>query len=363
MKEQLIRKAEELGFHKIAFIPVQPMPAWDEAIRVRKVLDPDSADYWESRGLVSDCEFVMENAKIIIAAIYPHQPYRKNLSKGQGTYSAHYEAYPRGRSSIAELGRLLTKQGYDVAVDPPVPAKQIAYLSGLGQFGKNGLIHHPGLGSYLTLHILLTNAELAPDDIKPGEISDCGTCKLCIDACPMQAIKENGVVLVSRCMRFYMLSSGIVPTEVREKLGNRVIGCEECQIVCPKNQAGTEHHMELENSPNFIDIRKLLSDYRTGLKKHMEPIGDRIGKNYARPQRILSMAIIVAGNSNDETYLPFLVETLQHSHPAIRAHSAWAIGKLGDKHVYEILLEAQKQEEHPDVQRDIEHALQRVVIE
>lgn len=360
MKKKLKTRAKELGFHQISVIPVQPLPIWDKAIKARKALDPNTADYWKSRGLVSECRFVMENAETIISAIYPYQPYKKNFSRGQGCYSAHYEAYPKGRNAMVELGCLLTGQGYDIIVDPPVPAKQIAYLSGLGRFGKNGLIYHPGLGSFLTLHILLTNAKLAPDNIELGEISDCGTCRLCMDACPMQAIAEDGVVLISRCMRHYMLSSEIIPVEVREKLGNRMLGCEDCQIICPKNRAGTGQRIELEANPNLFDIRKLLSDYNSGLKRYMIPIGERLGKNYARSQRILSMAVIVAGNSDDDSYLPLLAKTLYHSHPTVRAHSAWAIGKLGDQHVRELLVAAKIQEEHPDVQQEISLALQKV---
>ena len=362
MKERIIKKADLLGFGQISFIPVQALPIWDERIETLRAIDIDSARYLESRGISSDCRAVMEDAKTIIAAVFPYQPNNYNLTEGQGYYSAHYEAYPKGRKAITELGNLLKEEGYNIAIDPPVPAKQIVYLSGLGKFGKNSLIHHKKYGSFLTLHILLTNAEIAPDHIEVGKITDCGSCRKCIDACPMQAITEEGLVLINRCLRFHMLSSDIIPVEVREKIGNHMVGCDDCQIVCPRNHASIQPCENIESMQNIFDIKKILSDAKTGLKKHMDLIGKVIGKNYARAQRVLSMAVIIAGNSCDHSYLPLLADTLHHSHPPIRAHSAWAIGKLGGKKAIALLKEAVKTEKNPDVRKEILLAMQNCKI-
>jgi epoxyqueuosine reductase len=357
MKERIIEKANKLGFGQISFIPIQPLPLWDEKIETYRALDANIADYLESRGIVSDCRAVMEDAETIIAAAFPYLP-NNNFHQEQGYYSAHYEAYPKGRKAITELGNLLIEKGHKVAIDPPIPAKQIAYLSGLGKFGKNCLIHHSKFGSFLTLHIILTNAEIASDDIKIGKITDCGTCSLCIDACPMQAITEDGVILINRCLRFHMMSSGIIPIEVREKMDNRIVGCDECQIVCPKNRPIIQQCDNTYIRESIFNIKKLLADAKTGLKAHMDLIGKRIGKNYARTQRVLSMAVIIAGNSCDRSYLPLLADTLQHPHPPIRAHSAWAIGKLGGKSAKELLKKAQNQEINPDIKKEIDLAIQ-----
>lgn len=357
MKERIKNKAEQLGFGQISFIPVQPLPVWDEKIETLKSLDPNSSDYWESRGIVSDCKAVMEDAKTIIAAVFPYQPNKYSFPKGQGYYSAHYEAYTKGRKANIELGSIIKVEGYKIVIDPPVPAKQIAYLSGLGKFGKNSLIHHRKFGSFLTLHILLTNAEIAPDEIEIGDITDCGACRLCIEACPMQAITESGVVLISRCLRFHMLSSDIIPLELREKIDNRVVGCDDCQLVCPKNQVSIIQGDNDKTRENIFDIEKLLRDAGSGLKKHMEIIGDIIGKNYARAQRVLSMAVIIAGNSGDQSYLPLLADTLYHHHPPIRAHSAWSIGKLGGNSAKELLVEAESRESNPYVKNEIYAAI------
>ena len=103
-------------------------------------------------------------------------------------------------------------------MNPPVSAKQIALYQWFRPVQEKQPDSHHKLGSFLTLHTLLTNAEIRPDEIEIGEISDCGTCRLCIDACPMQSNSENGLVLASRCLRFYMLSPEIIPVEIRERI-------------------------------------------------------------------------------------------------------------------------------------------------
>ena len=359
-KEIIRKRAEELGLDPIAFLPVRSFPLWKKGIQIRKFFDPDTAGYWEKRGLTQDARTVLPDAGTIIAAACPYAVYQYPFSPGKGYYSAHYAAYPKAREAMKDLGAVLQKDGYEVKVDPPLPMKEIAYRGGLGKYGRNGLIHNHQSGSLMTLHVLLTDAVLPADNIDPGELCDCGDCRLCIRACPMNAIAENGVVQIRRCLRSYMMSPGIVPVGVREKLGDRMLGCEDCQIACPRNREGYRNAVEAESGQEIFPIRKLLSDYAAGLKKYMVPVADTIGKNYARPRRILSMAVIAAGNSGDLSYLPLLAHTLRHPHPPIRAHSAWAIGKLGGVPAEGILKAAGEEENNPEVQEEIRLAEDRI---
>lgn len=358
--DKIEERASQLGFGQIAFLPVQSFPLWEKAIELRKKADPETADYWEKRGLSHQCLSLMEDARTIIAAAWPYLPYKHPFSPGKGYYSAHYAAYPKGRAAITELSLLLKDQGYKVIVDPPLPVKEIVYRCGLGKFGKNSLIHNHKSGSLMTLHLILTNAELSSSITKePGEISDCGSCRLCIDACPMNAIGDNGEVRISRCIRYHMLSPDIIPLDVREAIGDRMLGCEDCQIACPRNREVYKNAIKAEEEQEVFNIRELLANHAAGLKKHIQPIGELIGKNYARPQRILSMAVIAAGNSGHQSYIPLLADLLNHPHPPIRAHSAWALGKLADPNTVEMLQNALEREKDTRVILEIRSALKR----
>ena len=359
MKEKIKQKAISLGFHQVAFLPALPLPSWDEDIGLRQILDPSKADYWDDRGLTNNFSTILPDAKTIIIAAYPYQPYHpENFAPDQASYSAHYKAYPQGRKAMTEVGEILNEAGYKIVVDSPIPAKRLAYLGGIGTYGKNGLIYHPEFGSFITLHTIVTNAVFELDKIETSVLSDCGGCRICVDACPTGAIADNGVILVSKCIRHYMLSSDIVPVEIREKMNNRILGCEDCQLICPKNRKPLKQSICLdEEDRDVFNIREILSQADTGLKKLMIPISEIVGKNYGRPQRVLSMAVILAGNSGDPTYLPLLAKTLYHPHIPIRAHSAWALGKLGGHEGKSLLCAALKREQEAKVQYEIHLAL------
>ncbi len=372
MKRQIKQKATELGFHQVSFQPAVPLTSWDDDIKIRQSLDPATENYWESRGLTGDCSTIMPGAKTIIVAVYPYQPFNQTISQGQGRYSAHYQAYPKGREAMKELGEILTDEGYEVVVDAAIPAKRIAFQNELGKYGKNGLIYHPVFGSFITLHTILTNAKLELDVAEydtlehdmskrdmsdKEEMSDCGSCRRCIDTCPTQAISDDGVILISKCLRYHMGSSDILPIDIREKIGNRMLGCEDCQFVCPKNSKLINMDSTAQKGQEIYDIRAILVNAKTGLKKQMTPIAQTVGNNYARPQKVLSMAIIVAGNSGDQSYVPLLTETLKYPNEVIRAHSAWAIGKLGGEEATATLIDADIKEDNIAVKNEIKLAL------
>jgi epoxyqueuosine reductase len=331
LQENIRIKAKELNLKEIRFLPVQTFPIWEEGILVRKKLKPTTSNYWESIRLTGNVEEIMENANTIIVAINPYKPFHQIFPEGYGKYSAHYEAYPKGRAAIIKLGRILTEQGYNAIIDPPLPAKQIAYKAGLGLFGKNGLLYHPTYGSYITIHTIITDAAFKYDGIEPEGISDCGNCRLCIENCPMQAIGDRGIVYADKCLRYYMFSSAAIPIKAREKMGMRMLGCEDCQFLCPKNKNIIKHPILTEKNQLIFNISEILKLSFTGLKKHCESIGSVIGKNYAKPTKILSMAIIAAGNSGNISYIPLLKQLMNHPNPTIRDYSSWAINMLEGK--------------------------------
>ena len=244
---------------------------------------------------------------------------------------------------------------------PPLPAKELALRAGLGCFGKNSLIHTRKYGSWISLHFILTDVDLNPDK-GMKTITDCGDCDLCIRACPNGAIKEDGQVIPGKCLRHHMLSSEFIPSEIRDKNGNKMLGSAICQMVCPFNKSGvSEATLPSYDEMKLFDIGHILNEWSTGLKKRMDRMGDLIGRNYARSQKVLSTAVILAGNSKDKSYLPALERLLKHPHPPIRGHSAWAIGKIGSLngavHYKGVLKSALKDEDDIRVLEEIYRAM------
>jgi len=368
IKTNLLVQGEQLGLKKIRIIPAEPLADWEKAVNARKQLDPDTADYWTKRNLIFDPRGILPEAKSIIAAVCPYRPYPEQFPQNYGSYSAHYTHYPIARDAMVTLSRILTEQGYKAVVNPPLPIKAIALKSGLGYFGKNGLLHNEEFGSWMTLHIILTDADLPVDlpgtiystDFKDN-ITDCGNCSLCIKACPTGAIKTDGTVILSRCLRHHMLSGEIVPDELREAMGTKILGCEHCQLCCPKNmKIAPQQGWKDSDEPAVFSIIDIMRNQNSSLKQITDRIARQVGKNYARAQKILTSAVIAAGNTLDPLYIPWLEQTLTHKHIPIRVHSAWALGRIGGHESLEILKKALDVVTDSLVLKEIKTAIRRI---
>lgn len=326
LKLDLIEKGKELGFSMVRTTRPDPLELWKTQADSRGQKDPKSSYLWDN--MPYDPKKLMPEVKSIIIGVWPHIPYRARFPKGIARFSAHYKEYPKGRDAAQRLGEFLEDQGYKAMVHSPLPIKELAHRAGIGYFGKNGLIHTDEHGSLISLHPILTDASLSSDS-PMDRISDCGDCRLCMDACPTGAIEEEGQITPSKCIRHHMLSSKLVPVDIRDKMGTNILGCDICQRACPFNrQRILEAILPTGEDMELFNISEILEEGSTSLKIRIDKMGDLIGRNYARAQRVLSTAIILAGNSGDKAYIPYLKELLKHPHPPIKEHSAWAIDKI-----------------------------------
>jgi epoxyqueuosine reductase len=130
-------------------------------------------------------------------------------------------------------------QGRYFVDSAPVMERHWARLAGLGWIGKNSLLIHPKKGSYFFLAEVISNLDLVEDE--PIE-DHCGTCTRCIDACPTDAIDENGYLLkANQCISYHTIESEDLADDPTVYSSNWVFGCDICQEVCPWNRFSTPH--------------------------------------------------------------------------------------------------------------------------
>lgn len=137
----------------------------------------------------------------------------------------------------------------------PVMERQWAALAGLGWQGKNTLLIHPKHGSYFFLAEIICDLELEYDQ----PINDhCGTCTRCIDACPTQAIAEDGYLMnASQCISYQTIETKKdIPSELSDKIENWVFGCDICQQVCPWNKFSKPHEEPVFEPGPFLQWNK-----------------------------------------------------------------------------------------------------------
>lgn len=144
------------------------------------------------------------------------------------------------RKRLQQLAEKITEEigpfGYRAFVDSaPVMEKPLARKAGLGWMGKNTLILNRQAGSWFFLGELFIDLPLPIDE--PNDRDHCGKCSACLDVCPTQAFVGERVLDARRCISYLTIElKGPIPEELRPMMGNRVFGCDDCQLVCPWNR-------------------------------------------------------------------------------------------------------------------------------
>lgn len=234
----------------------------------------------------------------------------------------------------------------------PVLERAWAARAGLGFVGKNtNLITKYGswvlLGEIIA-NIATSDQQLAVSRSKANtHLSTCGSCRRCLDACPTGALIAPYTVDARKCISYLTIEhKGEIPMELREKIGNRIFGCDACQEVCPFNigrqtegvnfktaQSDTDENSENKSNEDGrgmiarqrIDLKEILS-----IKTDEEFLQKFAGSPLMRAKRrgLVRNACIAAGNSGDKSLLSYLKECLNDKEPIIASHAKWAIEKI-----------------------------------
>lgn len=214
----------------------------------------------------------------------------------------------------------------------PVLEKALAERAGLGWFGKHGLILNRDAGSWFFLGVLLTNLELPCDPAQARE--HCGSCRACIDICPTQAIVGDRKLDARRCISYLTIElRGVIPLEFRHAIGNRIFGCDDCQLVCPWNRYAQVPGEVAFKPRHRLDRSALLElaawDEASFLKNTEGMAIRRI--NFIQWRRNLAIAL---GNAPyDERIVHCLTEWSMDANNLIAEHARWALAEQQGKRI------------------------------
>ncbi|MBF4501970.1 tRNA epoxyqueuosine(34) reductase QueG [Savagea sp. SN6] len=232
--------------------------------------------------------------------------------------------------------------------------RAVSERAGIGWSGKNTMIITEEFGSYVYLGEMITNIPFIPDT--PME-DQCGECRLCMDVCPTGALVQPGQLNAQRCIAFLTQTKNPVPLEFRDKIGNRIYGCDTCQTVCPKNRKKYNQHQKAFE-PDGELVKPLLKPLlRLSNRQFKERFGHMSG-SWRGKNPIQRNALIALAHFKDETALPDIHRILQEDvRPMMRGTAAWATAKILHDSSIAILESCLQNEEEESVRLEIEAAL------
>ena len=250
---------------------------------------------------------------------------RANIS----VYARNKDYHNVIKKRLKKLGRWLGKEfncDLKVFVDTaPILEKPLGQAAGIGWQGKHSNLVNQSFGSWLFLGEIFTTLELDPDEM---EEDHCGSCTKCLDICPTNAFPEPYMLDASRCISYLTIEhKGHIPLKYREKMGNRIYGCDDCLAVCPWNKFSKMAReaafipREDLNLPLLEDFLNL-DDSLFREKFSGSPI-KRIGRD-----RFIRNVLIALGNSSIRAPSISLLNLLNDPSSIVRAMCVWVLGRI-----------------------------------
>ncbi|WP_434776954.1 tRNA epoxyqueuosine(34) reductase QueG [Neisseria sp. Ec49-e6-T10] len=284
--------------------------------------------------------YVLPQAKSIILVAMPYWP--ETLSQSEHLLNtpeqAYISRYALGRdyhkvlrSKLKQLGQFLEQEQSDViyrGIVDSAPLAEVAFasLAGLGWTGKNSLLLQKNAGSLFFLGALITNLPLPFDQpIK----EHCGTCNRCMQSCPTGAIISPYIVDATRCLSYLTIESPkLIDVPYRKAMGNRIYGCDDCQLVCPFNRFA-QNNQQTDFKPRHgldqVSLLSLLNWSETEFKEKMagSPIY-RIGYN-----KWQSNILIALGNAPTHSHIILALQNFlnQDNDPMCQEAALWALAQ------------------------------------
>ena len=339
LAEQIKSWGKALGFQQVAISDVN--------------LDKDEQylNTWLDKGLHGDMDYMAKHGtkrsrpaelepgtQRVISVRMDYLPNAKdmqeNLDDAQRAYVSRYalgrDYHKLMRNRLQKLATQISSEigefGYRAFVDSaPVLEKAIASKAGLGWVGKHSNLINSEAGSWFFLGELYTDLAL-PIDTTTTE--HCGTCTSCIDVCPTQAIIEPYVVDAQRCISYLTIElHGAIPIALRPSIGNRIYGCDDCQLCCPWNRFAEltpEKDFQARHQLDEISLVDAFAwDEETFLRNTEGSAIRRIGH-----ERWLRNIAVALGNAEkSDAITQALQARVDHPSALVREHVAWALAQ------------------------------------
>ena len=334
--------AKELGFQRIGVAGVE--------------LDEDAAHLrdWLGQGLHGDMQWMARHGELrekpdalrpgTLRVLSVRMDYATStdaddwnaIADGERAYVARYARGRDYHKLMRARLQLLSDRiesaagpfGHRVFVDSaPVMERALARNAGLGWIGKHTCLLDRDAGSWFFLGEIYTDLPLPLD--KPAT-AHCGTCTRCIDICPTQAITAPNRLDARRCIAYLTIEhEGAIPEELRAPIGNRVFGCDDCQLICPWNKfakIAAEPDFRVRNGLDQASLADLFAWTEEEFLQRTE--GSAI-RRLGHERWLRNIAVGLGNAPSTAAVIGALQSRREHSSGLVREHVEWALGRHG----------------------------------
>jgi len=328
--DRLRRLAQEAEFDLCGFARAEPIPAqtlleWLEAGMAAEM------DWMRARAAQRlDVSRVLPGAKTVVALACNYYVEDEGAPSPVARYARGRDYHATMRDRLRNLRRALLTEHPELrtyaAVDTgPVMEKVWAARAGIGYVGRNGCFITEGFGSYVVLATLVLDA--AVDEYAAGPAMDrCGTCNLCVNSCPTEAILADARVDAARCLSYHTIENrGPTPEGLRPALEGTAFGCDICQEVCPLNAS------PVPAGPRFLPrvvaslgVRELAALSRERYQQLVP--GTALAR--AKYDGLRRNAVYALGAAKDRGALPLLENLCSDPSDLVRGAAQWAMRQL-----------------------------------
>jgi epoxyqueuosine reductase len=328
LTEDVRRLGDELGLDAVGVTRAEAYTETERHIRERR-----------ARGLFADMRFTMARpeeschpesllpgARSVVSAALCYWRPEAPLEAGEGRLPRYTwdDAYAALREKLDAIGRRLGGE-FRVLVDANQHVdREAAARSGVGFYGKNTMLITRRHGSWVVLGTLVTDRELAPT---PPLDADCGSCTLCIEACPTHALDEPGTLDATRCLSYWTQAPAAIPEDYRVELGAQVYGCDICQDVCPWNRGVEKRRAGEPAGDGHVDLVAWLeADGRAVVDEY-----DRLYVPRNDPRWLRRNAAVALGNVGTAEHAPALERAASGDDDLVAEHARWALARIASR--------------------------------
>ncbi len=327
----LSRLAADLGLDVVGAAPAEAYEETEQHIRERK-----------AEGLFADMRFTMarpevschperllEGACTVVSAALCYYEPSPEPAPGEGRLARYTwrDSYADLRTALDELGRRLGGR-YRVFVDSNEHVdREAAVRAGVAFYGKNTMAITRRFGSWVVLGTLVTDVEI---ESTPALELDCGSCRLCIDACPTGALDTAGELDANKCLSYWTQAPAPTPEEYRAELHDMVYGCDICQDVCPWNR-GIEKRRGGSRASEDATPAVSLRDW---LERDGQVLVDELDRLYVPrndPRWLRRNALVAAGNAGPPELVPAVERFVDDDDPVLSEAAGWALSRMSER--------------------------------